>query len=102
MASSWHLPAPLREPGVLPPGRYVAPLRDEGQGTPVLWVTDEPVPDAGTRWADLHARCSGDGVWPLVLTPLDGEPWAPWHDGELDPVPLAALDSHDAGSVLAE
>jgi hypothetical protein len=95
MASTWQLPPALTEPGVLPPGRYVAPLRDGDHGAPVLWVTSNPVPDAGARWADLHARCAGSAVWPLVLLPLDGEPWAPWHDGELDPVGPSELAPED-------
>jgi hypothetical protein len=65
-------------------------------------VSDELVPDAGAHWGRLHAQCARYGLWPLVLTPLDGEPWAPWHDGELDPVPPASLDGRDAAAVLAD
>ncbi len=96
MATTWHLPAGL------PSGRYVAPLRDNGHGEAVLWVSDEPVPGAGGHWGDLHARCTRNGLWPLVLLPLEGEEWAPWHDGELSPVPRATLAELDPATVLAE
>jgi hypothetical protein len=95
MATTWQLPA------TLPPGHFVTPLRDEGNGEPVLWVTEDPVPAAGAQWGRLHARCARDGLWPLVLLPLAGEPWAPWHDGELDPVPLSELAGRDPAEVLA-
>jgi hypothetical protein len=72
---------------------------------PVLWVTDEPVADAGPLFARLladHRRC---GLWPLLLTMLavpqfsglradlvevisrSNPPGRPWHTGELAPVP---------------
>jgi hypothetical protein len=95
MVTTWQLPADL------PPGRYVSPLKDDGAGEPVLWVSDEQVPEAGALWARMQPECLAGGLWPLVLIPLDGEPWAPWHDGELEPVPLHTLDGHDPGLVLA-
>jgi len=102
MVTTWHLPAALEKTDELPPGRYVSPLRDNGSGTPVLWVTSQPVADAGAYWGWLHAGCAPEGLWPLVLLPLDGEPWAPWHDGELEPVPLDALAGRDPGLVLSQ
>ncbi|HWB37146.1 MAG TPA: DUF4253 domain-containing protein [Rugosimonospora sp.] len=99
MVSTWQLPDGL------PPGGYVTPLRDDDrdddQVEPVLWVSDEPVPRAGALRAHLQPACTRTGLWPLVLLPLDGEPWAPWHDGELDPVPLNALAGRDPGPTLA-
>jgi hypothetical protein len=83
---------------------------------PVLWVTDEPVADAGPLFARLladHRRC---GLWPLLLTMLavpqfsglradlvevisrSNPPGRPWHTGELAPVPGGKLD---AGRILA-
>jgi hypothetical protein len=56
----------------------------------------------GRHWGALQAKCADQGLWPLVLIPLDGEPWAPWHDGELNPVPLGELAGRDPAAVLAE
>src|SRR5438874_1994749 len=91
---SWPLPDRL------PPGRYVTPLRDGDGAPPVLWVTEAPQPSVGARWAELHPALCGRGLWPLVLTPLAGEEWAPWHDGELDPVPLDEVSGHHPELVL--
>ena len=96
MAQTWRIPADL------PAGIFVTPLRDDHVGDPVLWVTSEPVPDAGQHWGKLHPHCVTQGLWPLVLTALDGEPWAPWHDGELDPVSPEEMSLADAGIVLAD
>src|SRR5438105_4902464 len=89
-------------PDDLPPGSYVTPLRDNHAGPPVLWVTTQLVPQAGAHWGRLRTQCAANGLWPLVLAPLDGEPWAPWHDGEFDPVPLPDVAARDPGQVLAE
>jgi hypothetical protein len=79
----------------------VTPLRDGPAAAPVLWVTDAPVPGAGRRWGELQGVLAGQGIWPLVLIPLDGEEWAPWHNGELDPVSLDEVDGRFADRVLA-
>jgi hypothetical protein len=113
------VPWPL--PDGLPPGRPVVPDPQYG-GTdpvtePVLWVTDEPVPDAGPLFARLLADHVRTSLWPLMLTTLKvpgipgspaevtaairrrNPPGRPWHAGELAPVPRAELD---ADQILAE
>jgi hypothetical protein len=89
-------------PADLPSGRYVTPLRDGASGPPVLWVSDEPIAEAGRHWGRLCPGMCAQGLWPLVLAPLDGEEWAPWHDGELEPVPLQQVAARGAEQVLAE
>jgi hypothetical protein len=91
--ATWPLP-----PG-LPAGRYVTPL---GADEPVLWITDEPLIDAGRRWGALHAARVSTGLWPLVLTCMDSEPHRPWHAGELDPATPSQVDAESVDKVLAQ
>src|ERR1700691_3906354 len=121
MSNAWPLPAGL------PPGRLVvadpryasgAPVTD-----PVLWVSDELVPDAAPLWARLLAEHPATGLWPLLLMPLptvDFEvvpltsgafeliheerypgPGRPWHTGQLDPFPASAAEALDVRELLA-
>lgn len=99
-------------PEGLPPGRPVARGRLDAGGVPVgpptgeplLWVSDEPVPDAGVRWARLLADHPRTGLWPLLLTMLASmrrTPTRPWHNGELAPVAASGIDEVDVDAWLA-
>ncbi|MGK5552927.1 DUF4253 domain-containing protein [Actinomadura kijaniata] len=91
-------------PSDLPSGRLVAPdpdsVHERWAGRPVLWVSDEPLEDAGGLWADLYGRREKTGLYPLLLDGLYGEPTRPWHDGELGHVPAGAIDVLAADGVL--
>jgi hypothetical protein len=91
-------------PDGLPPGRLVIPdpkfATSQPVTDPVLWVSDQAVPDAGTWWARLRAARPRTGLWPLLLEELDSGPGRPWHSGELAPVRPPAGE-RDANSVLA-
>jgi hypothetical protein len=88
----------------------------------VLWITDDPVPEAARLWARLLREHRRSGLWPLLLVTLApygdslaryldmgeaGERFVrrharrPWHAGELDPVPAQAVEAQDAGEILA-
>ena len=73
-------------------------------GVPLLWATDEPVPDVGQVWHELHAMAGETGLVPITLAFLDRRPGhrgRPWDSGELsDPYPLSAADELDAAAVL--
>jgi hypothetical protein len=107
-------------PDGLPPGRLIVPdpefAEEEPVTEPVLWVSSDPVPDAGPLWARLLALHPDSGLWPLLLMGRPVSPrraqrfpekarWEvgrPWHSGELAPVPAERIDSLDAGRLLAE
>jgi hypothetical protein len=71
-----------RLPDGLPPGRWVSPDPAFAEGIavtePALWVSDHPIPDAGSRWGRLLAAQPGTGLWPLLLTGLPRHPDRPW------------------------
>jgi uncharacterized protein DUF4253 len=73
-------------------------------GVPLLWATDEPVPDVGQVWHELQAMAGETGLVPVRLAFLDRKPGhrgRPWDSGELgDPYPLSAADEVDAAAVL--
>lgn len=86
----------------LPPGRIVH--AEEGDGGPVFWLSDDPVPPG--LWAALRADHARSGLWPLLLTPLhdDNEhddEYRPWDNGEVDPSGMSSPAAHDAEAVLA-
>jgi hypothetical protein len=107
-------------PGGLPAGRYVVPGPEFSGGAvftePVLWVSDDPVPDAGQWWARMLARRGETGLWPLLLKGLPvprriaGQPvpeeWLrkqmarPWHGGELAPAEPAGIGDLDPDAIL--
>jgi hypothetical protein len=111
---AWSLPAEL------PQGRLIVPdpqyAADEPVTEPVLWVSDDPVAEAGTLWARLLSIHRDSGLWPLLLMGRPVPPWRarlspektreeggrPWHSGELAPVPTGRIDEADVGDVLAE
>jgi hypothetical protein len=55
-------------PDGLPPGQFIAPDPAFSDATPDdgLWITDEPVPDAGEVWARVLRRHEDTGLWPLL------------------------------------
>jgi hypothetical protein len=82
-------------------------------GVPLLWATDEPVPDTGRVWHELHEMAPETGLRPITLAFLyDQVPGAsdgavprgrPWDSGELaGPYPLSTADAVDAAALLAE
>ncbi|KQS69270.1 DUF4253 domain-containing protein [Modestobacter sp. Leaf380] len=85
----------------VPPGRPV--VADFGRGpTPTaLWATDEDVPHIRGLWPRFAAAHATTGLWPLVLTGNPGQPERPWAIGELDPVPVSAVDAVDPAALLA-
>lgn len=116
---TWH------PPGGLPPGRFITPDPGFSDGTPAtdqaLWMTDEPVPDAGELWARLLRGHGDTGLWPLLLVTM--RPYGaalermkargslgelrieklarrPWHSGEFEPVPAESVDALDAAEIL--
>jgi hypothetical protein len=101
-----------RLPAGLPSGRLVIPDPQYAPYTggapvvkPVMWVSDQPVPNATTMWARLLIQHQVTGLWPLLLTAHDGVsggPARPWHTGELAPVPVGAETEPDVDTVLAD
>ena len=114
------------QPDGLPPGQFVSPdpqFSDGARATEhALWITDEPVPDAGGLWARLLQRHADTGLWPLLL--LTMRPYGaalerqkargalgelrieklarrPWHSGEFEPVPVGSVEAHDPAEILA-
>ena len=113
-------------PDGLPPGQFLT--TDPGFSDEVaaagnaLWMTDEPVPDAGVLWARLLQGHEDTGLWPLLL--LTMRPYGaafermkargplgelrieqaarrPWHSGEFEPVPAESVDALDPAEILA-
>ena len=58
----------------LPPGQWIAPNPEFARGEPVtgpvLWITDDPVPEAARLWARLLREHPRSGLWPLLLVTL--------------------------------
>lgn len=75
-------------------------------GVPLLWATDEPVPDVGRVWHELHEMVPETGLVPITLAFLGGQVGTrgrPWDSGELgDPYPLSDADGMDAVALLTE
>jgi hypothetical protein len=74
-------------------------------GVPLLWATDEPVPDAGRVWHELHEMAPETGLVPVTLAFLDPgrERGRPWDSGELgEPYPLSDADAVDALALLKD
>jgi hypothetical protein len=85
-------------PDGLPPGRLVTPER--GSDSPVMWVSDQRLPDAGRHWRRLFELRDKTGLYPLLLDPLEDDSGRPWHDGELNAAPIGAIDALTAENVL--
>jgi hypothetical protein len=83
---------------------FDASASDRYADAPLLWATNEPVPDAAQVWQVLTRMHPDTGLVPILLAFLDDEhEGRPWDEGELDfRCDLAAVDRLDAASVLAE
>ena len=83
-------------------------------GVPLLWATDEAVPDVGRVWRELHEMAPETGLVPITLASLGdqgsgahrdrpGLRGRPWDSGELgDPYPLSGADQVDVPALLAQ
>lgn len=77
-----------------------------------LWCRTRRLPPLGPRTGSAMSpavvtcgpgcgrrmRC---GLWPVLVSPHDGNPKVPWVVGEVSPEPVASIDSLHAGEVLA-
>jgi hypothetical protein len=121
------MPEDWGPPDGLPPGQMIVPDPQYATGPPtaypVLWITDQPVPDAGRLWARLLGQHGGTGLWPLLLTERTGHfsgpglatlplevtrilkhgtrEGRPWHAGELAPIPAGQATTRDPATLLA-
>lgn len=66
----------------------------------VLWMSDEILADAGTRWVELRRAFPETGLWPLVLESLEGQPDRPWVDGEFYPPGSTSPDQVNVAATL--
>ena len=71
-----------------------------GNSEPCLWVSRKRVPGVAKLVTTLVDAFESTGLWPLVLTSLDGDDDRPWLAGELDPTSASDPASHDALDVL--
>jgi Domain of unknown function (DUF4253) len=112
-AASPAMPVVLQNlPSGLPHGQIVVPDPQYARHTsahpvttPVMWVSDQPVPDARRTWARLLTEHPATRLWPLLLAAHDGPPDGParpWHSGELAPGPESPTTENGADSILAE
>lgn len=84
----------------LPWGRLIR-ARD-GEGEPVAWATDDPVPYPGGVWTALSGLHPQTGLVPILLDGLEGDTKRPWDDGEFgDPLDLTGLDDLNPAPLLA-
>lgn len=60
------------------------------------------VPGAASAWSALAERFADTGLWPLRLHTLYDGSGRPWSSGELEPVPLPAVDAIDVRELLAQ
>jgi hypothetical protein len=94
----------------LPDGRqlwdqYFDPsCSDQPADAPLLWATNERVPDAPRVWQVLTGLHHDTGLVPILLSFMrGGHEGRPWDEGELDlRCDPAAVDRLDAATVLAE
>jgi hypothetical protein len=91
---------------VLPAGRAIVPDAGFASGepveVPVIWVAEQTSADTGALWRRLADAFPGTGLWPLVLTSLDGDGARPWFDGELDAGAGSSPDGKEATALLAD
>jgi hypothetical protein len=79
----------------LPPGRLVVPHEETAAARPAYWLSDEP--GGGDLWARLRQAHARSGLWPVSVSPHDGNPKVPWVVGEVSP-----LTTEHAEHVAAE
>jgi len=85
----------------LPPGRRlyadVQWAKRVGSITqPVIWATDDRIPDAGRLLHSLRPAAAAINLVPLMLQPMDSDPRRPWESGEFspsDPRPIVLIDA---------
>ncbi len=87
-----------------------------GDGSPVAWVTSDPVSDPGPLWSALSDASPDTGLVPFLAASLDDalpariaasfpaeERGRPWDNDELDdPADIRELGHIDGGQLLAE
>ena len=83
----------------LPPGRLVVPHKETAAARPAYWLSDEP--GGGDLWARLRRAHARSGLWPVLVSPDDGNPKVPWVAGEVGPEPVASIGGLHAAEVLA-
>ena len=91
----------------LPEGRLIVPDEDfTSQGgdrhDPCLWISKAPVPGVAKLVTSLVVAFETNGLWPLVLTSLEGDDDRPWLTGELDPSSSTDPAIHEPLAVLQE
>ena len=70
---------------------------------PVAWVTSDPRPVPGLKWAGLSRAAARTGLQPILLAGLGGATTRPWDEEEFgEPENPAAIDTVDAETVLRE
>jgi Domain of unknown function (DUF4253) len=69
------------------------------RGRPVAWVTDEPVPDAGSAWRAISDMAAGTGLRPVLDVPSvpGGSPGESFYN----PVDVADIGRLSAAAILA-
>ncbi|MET7418943.1 DUF4253 domain-containing protein [Dactylosporangium sp. NPDC005555] len=93
------LPARVKALAVpLPAGRHIRPDLDDDEPA-VLWLSKTSPPPG--LWEELRAAHSVTGLWPLLLTHLDGDPARPWVEGELLPDDMSDPATHDPAALLS-
>lgn len=85
----------LRGRGVGPDAEWAASLGADYNGGPALWVTDEPVDEAGSTWMTLPYQCHQTGLIPLILEPE-------WWGRYLEPQNVSLIGRESAESLLAQ
>jgi hypothetical protein len=71
---------------------------------PVIWLTDEPVPEPGKVWWELSQACEGTGLVPFVAAMMPDELRLPRYTGPdvVSPEPTPEVDRLDPAGILAE
>ncbi|WP_327003468.1 DUF4253 domain-containing protein [Dactylosporangium sp. NBC_01737] len=82
----------------LPAGKHIRPDLDDDEPA-VLWLSKTAPPPG--LWEQLRAAHPTSGLWPLLLTPLDGDAARPWVEGELVPDDMSDPAEHDPAHLLS-
>ncbi len=101
MVSAKRLTLPARVKALtvpLPAGKHIRPDLDDDEPA-VLWLSKTPPPPG--LWEELRAAHPTSGLWPLLLTPLDGDAARPWVEGELVPGEMSDPADHDPADLLS-
>lgn len=95
-----------RVPPAFPAGEPIVPddgFADHHDGSPVMWMSTDPVDDARDLWWRLFRDRRATGLYPILLAPEGpGMEDRPWRDGELDPVPLTDVTAIDVDALMRE